>query len=202
MLSLNFSPFPELITERLALKQITTEHAADLFDMRSRKEVMKHIDRPVAQSIDEVFALIKVITDRLESNDGITWGIFSKEYPTRLVGTVGFWQLQPEHYRAEIDYMLHPSSQGKGIMQEVIEKVLHYGFSVMQLHSVEANVNPDNIASKKLLEKLGFVQEAYFKENHFANGKFVDSAIYSLLTPHTAIANYSEGAVKPTNANI
>ena len=201
MLSPNFSPFPELITERLELKKITTDHAADLFDMRSHKEVMKYIDRPVAQSIDEASALIKVITDRLESNDGITWGIFTKEKPTKLIGTVGFWQMQKEHYRAEIGYMLHPSLQGKGFMQEAIAEVLHYGFSVMQLHSVEANVNPDNNASKKLLSKLGFVQEAYFKENYFANGRFVDSAIYSLLTPHKGAISPSNEVAVSTNAN-
>jgi ribosomal-protein-alanine N-acetyltransferase len=51
----------------------------------------------------------------------------------------------------------------------------------MNLHSIEANINPENIASRKLLEKTGFVREAYFKENYFFNGKFIDSEIYSLL---------------------
>jgi len=202
MLSFNFSPFPELITERLKLKQITNDHAADLFEMRSDKEVMKYIDRPPAQTIDEALALIKLITDSLQTNDGITWGIFTKEDPPKLRGTLGFWQIQKEHYRAEIGYLLHPSLQGKGIMQEAIDKVLHYGFSVMQLHSVEANVNPGNLASKKLLAKLGFVQEAYFKENYFANGRFVDSAIYSLLTPHTGAISHSNAMAVSTNANI
>jgi ribosomal-protein-alanine N-acetyltransferase len=51
----------------------------------------------------------------------------------------------------------------------------------MKLHSVEANVNPGNIASASLLKKHGFVKEAYFKENYFFNGNFHDSEIYSLL---------------------
>jgi ribosomal-protein-alanine N-acetyltransferase len=59
--------------------------------------------------------------------------------------------------------------------------VLKYGFEVLKLHSIEANVNPENIASIKLLEKNNFVREAYFRENYFYNGKFLDSAIYSLV---------------------
>ncbi len=66
-------------------------------------------------------------------------------------------------------------------MQEVLTAVLDYGFKQMHLHSVEANVNPDNKASMKLLERNGFIREGYFKENFFFDGKFLDSAVYSLI---------------------
>jgi ribosomal-protein-alanine N-acetyltransferase len=59
--------------------------------------------------------------------------------------------------------------------------VLYYGFEFMKLHSVEANVNPDNTPSIKLLERNNFSREAYFKENYFYDGKFLDTVIYSLL---------------------
>lgn len=185
MLSFNFSHFPQLETERLLLKQITNYDAPALFEMRSSKEVMKYIDRPLAKTVDDALALIKLITDSWRTNDGITWGIFTKEQPQQLMGTIGFWKIQKEHHRAEIGYLLHPSLQGKGIMKEAMQGILNYGFNAMHLHSIEANVNPDNTASRKLLEKLSFVQEAYFRENYYSNGKFVDSCIYSLLTPCT-----------------
>jgi ribosomal-protein-alanine N-acetyltransferase len=73
--------------------------------------------------------------------------------------------------------------QGKGIMQEALSAVLNYGFELLKLHSVEANVNPNNVSSIKLLERNGFVREAYFKENYYYNNQFLDTAIYSLLTP-------------------
>jgi ribosomal-protein-alanine N-acetyltransferase len=182
MLSLTFTPFPELAAERLLLKQITTADAPALFEMRSHKDVMRYIDRPLAQSEDDALALIKLITDLLQKNEAITWGIFLKE-GSPLLGTIGFWQIQKEHYRAEIGYLLHPSVQGKGFMSEALMMVLNFGFHTMKLHSVEANVNPANAASIKLLERAGFVREAYFRENYFYNGKFVDSAVYSLLAP-------------------
>jgi ribosomal-protein-alanine N-acetyltransferase len=53
----------------------------------------------------------------------------------------------------------------------------------MKLHSIEANVNPNNLSSIKLLERNNFIREGYFKENYFFNGKFSDSAIYSLISP-------------------
>jgi [ribosomal protein S5]-alanine N-acetyltransferase len=95
--------------------------------------------------------------------------------------------MQKEHYRAEIGYALHPEHQGIGLMQEALNAVLDYGFTVMNLHSVEANVNPNNAASINLLQRNGFMREGMFRENYFYNGKFLDSAIYSLLTPVKAI---------------
>jgi ribosomal-protein-alanine N-acetyltransferase len=184
MLALNFSPFPVLTTERLVLKQITPADAPALFALRSDPSVMRYLDRPVAKTVSEAESLIRLITDTLEKNDAITWGIFLKE-GSALQGTIGFWQIQKEHYRAEIGYMLHPSLQGKGLMSEAMAAVLTYGFRTMQLHSVEANVNPGNKPSIALLQRHGFVQEAYFKENYFYNGQFVDSAIFSLLSPAT-----------------
>lgn len=180
MLELNFNPFPELVTERLLLRKITDNDDKALFEMRSDERVMQFIDRPLAKSIDDVRDLIKKINDGLEKNEGINWAISLQSSPL-LIGTIGFWRTEKEHYRGEIGYMLHPDFQKKGIMQEAMVKVIDHGFNVMKLHSVEANVNPLNISSIKILEKNGFVREAYFKENYFSNGKFLDSAIYSLL---------------------
>jgi ribosomal-protein-alanine N-acetyltransferase len=59
--------------------------------------------------------------------------------------------------------------------------VMEYGFGTMKLHSLEANVNPDNKASIKLLERNNFIKEAHFKENYFYDERYLDSAIYSLL---------------------
>lgn len=170
-------------TERLLLKQIMPEHAPALFALRSDPAVMKYLDRPPAQSLDDALLLINTITDNLEANEGITWGIFLQTAPGELRGSIGFWRMQKEHDRAEIGYMLSPQAQGKGLMHEAMTAVLQYGFSGLGLHSVEANVNPSNAASIQLLERNGFVREAYFRENYYYNGRYLDSAVYSLLAP-------------------
>ena len=73
-------------------------------------------------------------------------------------------------------------------MQEAIEPVIDWGFNTIQLHSIEATVNPDNIASKNILLKNGFVQEAYFKENFYYEGQFLDTVIFSLLKSKNLIS--------------
>lgn len=181
MLELNLHPFKELQTERLLLRQLTQNDAHDLFILRKDKQVMQYIDRPLAESIEDSIELIKKINDSFESNDGITWGITLKENPQPVIGTIGYWRIDKEHHRAEIGYLLHPGFQGKGIMYEAINELIRYGFKEMKIHSIEANVNPYNKASCKVLERCSFVREGYFKENHYSNGKFTDSVIYSLV---------------------
>ena len=66
-------------------------------------------------------------------------------------------------------------------MQEAIKAVITYAYTETTLHSIEANINPDNLASANLLEKNGFKKEAHFRENFYYNGKFLDSLIYSLV---------------------
>ncbi len=182
MLAPNFTPFPTLTTDRLVLRKITMEDAPELFIQRTDERIMKYIERPRPASIDDTYAFINLIAEREKNNDLVTWGITLKN-DTKLIGTVCFLNIQKENYRSELGYALHPDHWGKGIMNEVLEAVINYGFKEMILHSIEANINPANIGSQKLLEKQGFVREAYFKENFFWQGKFLDGAIYSLLAP-------------------
>ncbi|MDR6967684.1 RimJ/RimL family protein N-acetyltransferase [Flavobacterium arsenatis] len=78
--------------------------------------------------------------------------------------------------------MILPEFQGKGIVSESIKVLLKYGFDEMNLHSVEAVIDPENIASEKVLQKSNFIKEAHFKENEFFEGKFWDSVVYSILS--------------------
>ncbi|HOZ77554.1 MAG TPA: GNAT family N-acetyltransferase [Ferruginibacter sp.] len=182
MLKPNFEPFPVIVTSRLLLREVTIADAADLFFLRSDAAVLKYLDKEPEKSVDETIALINQVKKNKEDGDGILWGITLKD-SNILVGSICYWRMQKEHYRAEIGYALHPAQQGKGIMDEAIKAVLQYGFETMQLHSVEANVNPANEASMKLLERNGFVKEAHFRENYYYNGQFLDSVIFSLITP-------------------
>lgn len=182
MLQLNFDPFPVLSTQRLALRRITEEDVDEIFFLRSDKQVLEYLDRDPIMSIDDAFQWIRMISDGITANEFIAWAMSLKD-DRKLIGTISFWNVKKEHYRAEIGYVLHPSYQGKGLMQEAMTEVLDFGFKAMKLHSVEANVNPHNVASIKLLEKNNFVREAYHRENYYFNGKFLDSAIYSLIGP-------------------
>ena len=184
MLSFTFQPFPELHTERLLLRKMTLADAPGVQRLRADEAVMRYINRPLTKTVAEAEQWIRVVLEALEMNSGITWCICLKEAPMDHAGSIGLWRIEKENHRAEIGYMLEPALHGKGIMTEAIGAVLEYAFKVMRLHSVEAQIDPGNIASASLLKKAGFVQEGYFRENCYYNDAFSDTAVYGLLTPY------------------
>lgn len=183
MLAFNFTPFPQLETKRLLLRQMKLDDAQAVRQLRSQEDVMQYINRPLTLTLEEAQKWVGVVMETLSKNEGITWCICLKESPDKHVGSIGLWRIEKENHRAEIGYMLEPALQGKGFMYEAMVKVLEYGFLEMKLHSIEAHIDPRNKASAALLQKGGFVQEAYFKENCFYNNRFSDTAVYSILTP-------------------
>lgn len=181
MLEINFSPFPLLTTDRLILRSITPEDASVIFKLRSNPDVMQYVNRPLVQSMEEAVAWVELVMNNVKNNIGITWCICLKNNPSENIGNIGLWRIECENYRAEIGYMLEPTFHKKGIMSEALNRIIDFGFSQMNLHSIEAQIDPENKASAKLLEKSGFKKEAHLKENIFWKGRFEDTAIYSVI---------------------
>src|SRR5437868_14976345 len=107
MLTLDFSDFPVLETERLLLRNITIDDAPEVFFLRSDKQVMQYLDREPCRSIEEAKAFIEMILGMLKKNESILWTITLKNDPATMIGTIGYWRIEWEHYRAEIGYVLH-----------------------------------------------------------------------------------------------
>ncbi|HRR07962.1 MAG TPA: GNAT family N-acetyltransferase [Rhodothermales bacterium] len=174
----SFSLLPTTIiaTPRLELRAMTPEDSSSLYILRSDPVVMHFIPRPLAKTTQEALGLIQSFQVLIEANKAITWGIFLRTTGA-LIGTIGYVQIHPQHSRAEVGYLLGVPYQRNGFMSEALNAVLVHGFRVWKFHTVEAIVSPNNLPSRYLLEKTGFIQEGYFKENQFYHGQFHDSVV-------------------------
>ena len=171
-------------TGRLILRQLTDEDAADVFIMRSDPEVMRYIPRPLAVTVADALQVIQTINGFIATGEKINWAMELKE-TGKVVGVIGYVNRRPEHARAEVGYSLSRHHHRKGLMLEALLRVIEYGFTDMQLHSIEAIIDAENIASGSLLEAVGFKQEAYFREDFLHNGVFRNSVHYGLLHSDT-----------------
>ncbi len=175
-----FDSFPNISTERLNLRSFSLTDTADFYLLRNDREVMEYMDTDSLLSLEESTVKIQQLLIAFSNKRGVNWILEEKE-SKKFMGYAGFWKIDNENNRCEIGYALHPSFWGKGYMFEALKKLIHWGFHDLQTHSIEANINPKNERSRKLLIRLGFKKEAYFRENYFYNNVYYDSEIYSLL---------------------
>ncbi|QEE17222.1 GNAT family N-acetyltransferase [Promethearchaeum syntrophicum] len=181
--SLFWKTFPELTTPRLELKQITSDHAQDLLAFWGEDTVTQYTDFESFKSINKIQDVINWIQSRFEEKNGIRWGIFLKTNG-KMIGTCGFnsW-ITKRGNKSEIGYDLHPKYWRRGIMYEALTHMITYGFQTMKLHRIEAHVDPDNMGSQKILEKLQFTKEGCLRENGFWKGRYWTNIVFGLLEP-------------------
>lgn len=180
LLKLNLSPFPTLNTDRLILRRITIEDAQDFFEIRSNKDLMAALDKEPFKSMDELLDFFNQIETGIRLNESIAWAVCIKGN-NKMIGHVGFHRIDFVNHRAEIGYALLPQFHKNGLGSESLRAIIDVAFNQFHFHSLEANINPTNKPSIKLITKMGFIKEAHFRENYFFRNTFLDSAIYSLL---------------------
>ncbi|SEW57290.1 GNAT family N-acetyltransferase [Chitinophaga arvensicola] len=172
---------PVLSTSHLVLRPIEDKDTAALFRHFSKDAVTKYMDIDSFSNISEASHIIQFFRESLEKEEGMRWAITFKEKEEELLGTCGYHKISKVHFKAEIGYDLHPDYWGKGIMKEAISAMLSYGYEELQYNRIEAFVDPENIASSKLLSSLGFRYEGFLRDAFFEKGKFVNAELYSLL---------------------
>lgn len=148
--------FPKLETPRLVLNALKKKDAVVVFFLRSNNEVLQYIKRTPYKDLDEAEAFITLITEFYEKGASVTWALREKD-GTEMIGSICLWNFSEDRKTAEVGYDLKPEYQGKGFMNEAMKAVTTYGFTVLQLHTIEAFTSRYNMASIQLLEKNMFV---------------------------------------------
>ncbi len=177
---LYFENFPELESHRLILRKLKLTDASDVQLIRSDERVMIYMDAERHMSVQQSEKSISEKLNMYKEKTGILWAIIEKS-TGRFIGDFAFFKIDHKNSRAEIGYTLKPEFWKKGYMKEAMISIFNFGFTDFNLHSLEANINPKNENSRGILEKMGFQKEAYFRENYYYNGDYLDSEIYSLL---------------------
>lgn len=182
MLNINFNPFPVLETERLVLRNVEHTDVQEVFEIRSNPDTMLYIPRPLAKTLDDAMGVINMMRGFTERNEKINWAITEKG-SDKLIGIIGYPNIRPDAHRGEIGYVMHHDYRRKGFLYEAFIASLNYGFDVMNMHSIEAIIRPENLASIAVVEKAGFVREAYFRDYTYHNDRYFDQTVYSLIKP-------------------
>ena len=178
MLSLNFSPFPNLKTGRLLLRQVTFEDENEIFFLRSDVNVNRYVDRPKPNSLQDARDHINKVNNGVANNDSIFWGITLLDNNS-IIGTICLWNISKENDTAEVGFDLMPGFQGKGIMSEAFSEVARYGFETLKVRRFVGWVHHENSRSISLLRKFNFIRDVD-EEEKGDKVELANMAIYTL----------------------
>jgi [ribosomal protein S5]-alanine N-acetyltransferase len=111
----------------------------------------------------------------------------------RVIGQIYFKHIEPQRLMTwELGFILNPQYHRQGYMSEAVAALVRHGFANEAIHRVVAHCNPDNSASWKLLEKIGFRREGLLRQNiffrHDASGEplWTDTYVYAMLASEAA----------------
>ncbi|WP_175989228.1 GNAT family N-acetyltransferase [Bacillus sp. Marseille-Q1617] len=170
-----------LSTERLRLREMIYSDWKAVHEYASLKSVCQY--QPWGPNkIEDTKSFIKeVVADTAKvPRTRFMFAIVMKD-KNRLIGAVELNIRDYHHRSGEIGYIVHPDLWGKGVATEAAKLLIEVGFKHFHLHRIQATCDPNNIASFKVLEKIGMKKEGVLRENLLINSGWRDSAIYSVL---------------------
>lgn len=173
-------------TSRLILKVLPSTAASQVlqFYLDNRNIFEEYeIDRPENfYTVEYQKALLHCEYNLAVKQSAVRFWVFEKGREGQIVGTVSFQHICWAPYLScELGYKFDQRFWRRGYARESILKCIHIAFKEMKLHRMEAQVQPDNKASRKLLKELGFVREGIKRESVKLHGAWKDHEVYALL---------------------
>ena len=171
---------PTLDAERVRLRHPRPTDADAVFAIFGDDRAMRYWSHEAFERRDEAEQYLRDIDKGFADRSFCQWAITKRDHD-ELIGTVTLTGWDARNRRMELGYMLSPAHWGKGYATEAVRAVLTFAFEEMNVHRVEAELDPRNPASARLLERLGFREEGLLRERWWVYGEWCDSALYGLL---------------------
>jgi len=171
---------PELRTARLRLRPFTESDADALFVLHSNAHVLRYWDTPPWSDPARAVQFLDATRQLSEDGTGVRLAM-EREVDGAFVGWLGLTRWNPTYRTASLGYCLDDGAWGHGYATEAAGALLAWGFDAWDLNRVQAETDTRNLASARVLEKLGFVREGTLREDCVVNGEVSDSWVFGLL---------------------
>lgn len=167
-----------ITTERLELRRFRPEDAEAFSAYRSVPEVARFQSFTAPFSLEEAQRTVASYAEGDPLQAG--WFQYAIALDGLLIGDIGLNTFD-NLMQADIGYTLAQEYQGKGYATEAVGGLLEHLFTVRELHRVSAEVDARNVASARLLERLGFQQEGFRPQNTWFKDEWTDDLLFGLL---------------------
>lgn len=179
---MGFCPELPIATPRLRLRAFTRGDVDAIFDYRSREDVALYLfDPPLSREQCALAIQQRVTQTRFDAEgDKIILAVERAE-DGALVGELSLIWRSVEARQGEVGWIFHPAYQGHGYATEAARALVDMGFAGANLHRIFARCDVRNIASWRLMERLGMRREAHFREHGLFKGGWDEEFVYAVL---------------------
>ncbi len=176
----NLDGLPWLEGDRVRLRAPQAEDIDPLFALFSDPDVMRYWSRAPMVERAEAIVYIQSIVDGFMKRELLNW-IIADRTDDSMIGTCTLYDIQPQHLRVAVGYALMPARQGQGLAREAVSMAMQWAFDSLKVHRVEADIEPRNLPSERLLRALGFQPEGLLRERFCSGSEIQHSAVFGLL---------------------
>ena len=172
---------PILATKRLRLRQFEARDVEGLHACFGDPEAMRYWNFLPCATEAESARWVGILEKNTSPYQFLAWAVADKR-SDKCIGMVNYHHRQARNAKLEIGYILASAQQGRGLMTEALEALLAYCFKELAVHRVEALIHPDNVASIRLAERLGFRCEGGPLRDYWRVGdSYMSVMVYALL---------------------
>jgi len=174
--------FSQLVlpTARLNLRPLRPDDAPVVYALHADPVALRYWSTPPWDDPRLADELIARDLQALADGDYVRLGL-QRRSDGALVGLCTLFAFHLPSRRCEIGYLQRRDCWGQGLMHEALVALLDYGFAVLGLNRVEADIDPRNAASARTLQRLGFQPEGLLRERWIVSGEVSDTALHGLL---------------------
>lgn len=179
-LSRFFEQHPTLETERLILRELTHDDAADLFVYYGDPVFTEYVSFDPFKDITVARDEVDRVRKGFEKRKHFVFGIERKS-DRKIIGDCDLHHISPNDHRVEIGYGLARAYWGFGYMTEAVSEVIRFAFEGMGFHRIEAECELENLRACRVAERCGMALEATRHENEINKGRFVSNHVYAIV---------------------
>lgn len=170
-----------LQSKRLHLQTIRKEHAKEVFDYRSDAKTNQY-QTWIPKKLDDVYDFISnKVSETIDEVDSWYQLVIINKENNKVIGDIGIHFLDEDKKQVEFGCTLAKSEHGKGFAVEALSETIRFLFTDLNKHRIIASVDPANLKSIAMIERLGFRKEAHFVKSLLIDGEWVDDIIYAIL---------------------
>jgi RimJ/RimL family protein N-acetyltransferase len=169
-----------LSSQRLRLRPLQAADAPVVFALHADPAAMRYWSTPPWTEARQADDLIARNQAAMAAGDYLCLGL-ELHGNGCLIGLCTLFAFHLPSRRCETGYMLKRDCWGQGLMHEALGTLLNFGFGVLDLNRVEADIDPRNAGSRRTLQRLGFIEEGRLRQRWIVDGEVSDSALYGLL---------------------